>query len=233
MTETPANTPKPIGSTSSFFPGGSKAVCASGLAVGDTDDDDDDAESGNGNDEDGGNATVDGSGLSGCGSVAVGRGTEDAPITTTGPPEDGTPTLLLPVSLGGNETELLKMGNGTEVSVIETTGGGTDPEPAGGELVMVEAGKTVLEETPVLERSVAPEETTLGVDEGVPLVLVNVGGEVKVDDGNCVDTVELDPGGRAPGALLLPLSGVSVHDFSCITASTPFTTVGVRVIVHV
>jgi len=52
MTETPANTPKPIGSTSSFLPGGSKAVCASGLAVGESNEDDEDAESGNGNDED-------------------------------------------------------------------------------------------------------------------------------------------------------------------------------------
>lgn len=167
--------------------------------------------------------------------MAVGLGTEDTPITSTGPLEDGTPTLLLPVSLGGNEAELLKLGNGTEVRVIETTGGGTDPEPAGGELVIVEAGETVLEETPVLggglvlERSVALEE----VDEGVPLVLVNVEDKVRVDDGNSVDTVELDPGGRAPGASLLPLSGVSVHAFSCITMFTPFTTVGVRVIAHV
>jgi len=157
--------------------------------------------------------------------VAVGLGTEEIPITPTGPPEDGTPMLLL----GGNEAELLKLGNGTEVRVIETTGGGTDPEPAGGELVIVEAGETVLEETPVLsgglvlERSVVLKETTL----------VNVGGEDRVDDGNCVDTVELDPGGRAPGTSLLPLSGVRVHVFSCITMSTPFTTVGVRVIVHV
>lgn len=93
-----------------------------------------------------------------------------------------------------------------------------------------------------------------------------------MDDGNSVDTVELDPTRicsaprdstraefrpyqvalihgqrvrtprnpskskkhvRAPGASLLPLSGVSVHAFSCITMFTPFTTVGVRVIAHV
>jgi len=156
--------------------------------------------------------------------VAVGLGAEDIPITPTGPLEDGTPTLLLLVSLGGNE-----LGNGTEVRVIETTGGGTDPEPAGDELVIVEAGETVPEETPVpsgglvLERSVALEETTLGVD---------VGGEVTVDDGNSVDTVELDPGGRAPEPSLLPLSGVRVHLFSCMTIPMPFTTVGVRVILH-
>lgn len=171
--------------------------------------------------------------------MAVGLGTEDTPITATGPLEEGTPTLLLlSVLLGGNEAELLELGNGMEVRVIETTGGGTDPEPAGDELVIVEAGGTVLEETPVLsgglvlERSVTLEETTLGVDEGVPLVVVDVGGEVTVDDGNCVDTVELDPGGRAPGASLLPLSGVRVHVFSCITTSTPFATDGVRVIKH-
>ena len=81
MTETPANTPNPIGSTSSFLPGGSKAVCASGLAVGESNEDDEDAESGNGNDEDWGNATVDESGLSGCGVVAVGLGAEDIPYT--------------------------------------------------------------------------------------------------------------------------------------------------------
>jgi len=52
MTETPANTPKPIGSTSSFFPGGSKAACASGVAVGESDEENEDEESGNGNDED-------------------------------------------------------------------------------------------------------------------------------------------------------------------------------------
>ena len=96
--------------------------------------------------------------------------------------------------------------------------------------------------------------------------------KLKVDDGNSVDTVELDPTRicsaprdstraefrpyqvalihgqrvrtprnpskskkhvRAPGASLLPLSGVSVHAFSCITMFTPFTTVGVRVIAHV
>jgi len=38
---------------------------------------------------------------------------------------------------------------------------------------------------------------------------------------------------QALGTPLLPLSGVIVHVFSCLTISTPFTTIGVRVILHV
>jgi len=89
MTETPANTPKPIGSTSSFFPGGSKAVDApafSAVGVGDKAEDKEREESGKGNGEDGGKGndedgdkvTVDEPALSGCGE-AVGLGTEETP----------------------------------------------------------------------------------------------------------------------------------------------------------
>lgn len=89
MTETPANTPKPIGSTSSFFPGGSKAVDApafSAVGVGDRVEDKEREESGKvegedggkGGGEDGGKVTVDEPTLSGCG-VAVGLGTEEIP----------------------------------------------------------------------------------------------------------------------------------------------------------
>ena len=55
ITETPANTPKPIGNTSSFFPGGSKGAVApatSGVAVGDGGDGDGPEERGNGDGED-------------------------------------------------------------------------------------------------------------------------------------------------------------------------------------
>lgn len=89
MTETPANTPKPIGSTSSFFPGGSKVVDApagSAVGFGDRVEDkereergkDDGEDGGRGNDEDGGKMTVDEPTLSGCG-VAEGLGTEEIP----------------------------------------------------------------------------------------------------------------------------------------------------------
>jgi len=121
MTETPANTPNPIGNTSSFFPGGSKGAAAptfSEVAVGERDGDEEDEERGKGDDEDCGKAIIDEPVLSGCG-VAVGFGTEEIPykelweggysvtmirltMTTTGTPEDGTTTLLLPVLL---ETE--------------------------------------------------------------------------------------------------------------------------------
>jgi hypothetical protein len=80
MTETPANTPNPIGNTSSFFPGGSKGVdaapAASALAAGDWvgSNELEDGDKGNGDDEDG-------STLSGCG-VAIGFGTEVSPYET-------------------------------------------------------------------------------------------------------------------------------------------------------
>jgi len=233
MTETPANTPKPIGSTSSFLPGGSKDAAApafSAVGVGEGVEDKEREESDKGNDEDGGKVATDEPVLSGCG-VAVGLGIEETPITTAGTPEDDTITLLLtPVLLEGNDTELLKLGKGTEVSVIEVTGG----ELAGGKPVTVGTGETVLVETPVLERrSVVLEETTLGVDESVSPVPVNVGDEVEVDDGNCADTAELDPGGTALGPPPLPLSGLSEQVSSFLTLSTPSTTIGVKVIVHV
>ena len=81
MTETPANTPKPIGSTSSFFPGGSKDAAApafSAVGVGEGVEDEEREESCKGNDEGGGKVTVDEPTLSGCG-VAVGFGTEVIP----------------------------------------------------------------------------------------------------------------------------------------------------------
>jgi len=71
------------------------------------------------------------------------------------------------------------------------------------------------------------EEIPMTTTGGVP-VTVGFGGTV--GDGISV----LDPGGgRAPGVSLLPLSAVTTHVFSSLTMSTPFTTVGVRVIVHV
>lgn len=257
ITETPANTPKPIGRTSSFFPGGPTAAAAP-TAVGDGD-----------GDKDGltdelmlsGRGPVGVPGPFGFG-VAVGFGTEETPMTTTGTPEDGTTMVLVPVLPGGGDTELLPPDSGTEVSVTDTTGGMADTELAGGNPVIVGFGGTVLEDTPVLggtlvlERtSVVPEgilevpggisvtvldrrPVVLGgapvdVEVSVSLVLVKVGGEVEVGGGNTVDTLELDAGGRAPGTSPFPLSGVSTQDFSSLTMSTPFTTVGVRVIVHV
>ena len=101
-TEIPANTPKPIGSTSNFFPGGSEVVGAPApSAVGVED---------RGKREDEG---VGGRVLSGCG-VAVGFDTEDVPygksereyhktitvwLTTTA---GGTISLLVPVLLGAD-----------------------------------------------------------------------------------------------------------------------------------
>jgi len=94
ITDTPANTPKPIGNTSNFFPGGSKGAAApafSGLAVGDTtgDGEVEDSDSGKdeGVDEGGGETTVGESVLSGCG-VATGFGTDEGA------------SLLVLVSLG-------------------------------------------------------------------------------------------------------------------------------------
>jgi len=170
MTETPANTPKPIGSTSSFFPGRSRGVGAPAFS-----------ELGFG--------------------VTEGCGVEEIPITPTGPGRDDT----TPVPLELDGTESSELGRGTEVREVEITGGGTAPDSAGGKPV------------------------TAGVGESVSLVLVNVG---DVDDGNGAGTGGLDPGGKAPGTLL-PLSGVIVHVCSFLTSFTPFTTIGVRVILHV
>jgi hypothetical protein len=84
ITETPANTPKPIGRTSSFFPGGLKDVDTApafsaltvGVTVGDVELED--WVKGKGTVEDGGKVSVDVSMLSGC-EVAVGFGTEEIP----------------------------------------------------------------------------------------------------------------------------------------------------------
>lgn len=83
ITETPANTPKPIGNTCNFFPGGSKGASApafSALAVGETvgGNELEDWDKGKGVEEDGGETAVDESALSGC-EVAVGIGTEETP----------------------------------------------------------------------------------------------------------------------------------------------------------
>lgn len=68
MAETPANTPKPIGSTCSFFPGGSKAAAPefSVVAVGERLEDDE------------GSVTIDEPAFSGS-RVAVGFDTEEIP----------------------------------------------------------------------------------------------------------------------------------------------------------
>lgn len=77
ITETPANTPRPIGNTSSFFPGGSKAAPAfSGVAVGGGGEDDEPDESGKGDGEDVGKVTVDEPMPPGCG-LAAGFGKEE------------------------------------------------------------------------------------------------------------------------------------------------------------
>lgn len=71
ITETPANTPKPIGNTSNFFPGGSKGAAAapalSGVELGDTVGGGEPEDWGKGTVEGGGVVVVDRSGLSGCG----------------------------------------------------------------------------------------------------------------------------------------------------------------------
>jgi len=161
---------------------------------------------------------VDESALSGCG-VVVGIGTEETPMTTTGTLEDGTTSLLVFVPLGG-DTELVTSGRGTDVRVIETTGGGTDPEPAGGKLVIVESGGTVPEGTPVLDGN-PPEIGGISVLLGISL---------DVDVSESLELVDVAGGGRA---LELPLSGVTIQDLSSLTRFAPFTTIGVRVIVHV
>jgi len=228
MTETPANTPNPIGNTSNFFPGGSKGVdaapAASALAAGDWvgSNELEDGDKDNDNDEDG-------STLSGCG-VAIGFGTEVSPMTTTGPPEGDRSVLLVLVLLGGGDAELLTLGKGTEVRVTEITGGGTDPELEGGKPVTVEPGGTVSVGTPVLDGRLELESPPV-IFGGTPPVsggtFVLLGGiTLDVDEG-----VPLVPGGGR--ALVLPSSGVTTQVLSSLTLSTPFTTIGVRVIVHV
>jgi len=225
ITETPANTPKPIGNTSNLFPGGSKGAAApafSGLAVGDTAEDDEPDDSGKdkGVDEGGGETAVGESVLSGCG-VATGSGTDEGAL------------LLVLVSLGGDATELVTSGRGTEVSVIETTGGSTDPELAGGKSVMVEPGGTIFEGTPVLSGRLALESPSVVLDEtppsggGVPVLLGGV--TVDVDESESLELVDVAGG----TALESPSSGVTTQVLSSLTMSTPFTTIGVRVIIHV
>jgi len=215
MTETPANTPRPIGNTSNFFPGGSNGVGApafSEVAVGD----------GDGDNMAEGKARVDVPVVSGRESVFSGCGA----AVGFDPPEDGTTTLL-----GTGDTELLPLGWGTKVSVSEITGGSTDPEPEGGKPVTVGSGRTVLEGTPVLERPSVLGRIPVEVEDSRSLVVVSDG---DVGDGNRVDTIVLDAGGStALGTPLLPLSGVTTQVFSSLTMSTPFTTVGVKVILHV
>jgi len=178
-TEIPANTPKPIGSTSNFFPGGSEVVGAPApSAVGVED-------RGKRDDEGGGKETVVGPVLSGC-------GVEDVPTTAAGTP-----------------------------------GGGGGEELAGGKSVAVGSGRTVLEEMPGLGG------TSVEVEESVSVVLVEVKNKIKVVDGSSVDTVELDAGGGRALEASLPLSGVTTQLFSSLTMSIPFTTVGVKTIVHV
>jgi len=108
-----------------------------------------------------------------------------------------------------------------------TTGFGTEDVPSAGESVAVGSGGTVLEETPGLGG------TSVEAEERVSVVLVVVGDEVKVEDGNSVDTVELDAGGGRALEASLPLSGVSAQLCSSLTMSIPFTTMGVKAVVHV
>lgn len=237
ITETPANTPKPMGNTSNFFPGGLKGVAAapafSALAVGDTVGDEvlDNWDKGKGTVEDGGEVSGDGPVLSGCG-VAVGFGTEETPMTTTGTSEDDSTTLLVLVLLGGDDIELVTSGKGAEVSV--SAGGGTDPELAGGELLTVESGRTVFEGTSVLNGGLTIESPSV-VLNGIPPVgggvFVLLGGTTSdVDENESLELVDVPESVRA---LELPSSGVTTQLFSSLTTSVPPTTIGVRVIVHV
>jgi len=232
ITETPANTPNPIGNTCSFFPGGSTndgapafSEFATGVGVG--------PDEGDGEPPTSGRGPVGSIVLPGC-VVPVGIGTEETPITTTGTAGLGATKLLVPVLSGSGDTELLPPSR-MVVSVPERAGGRADTELAGGKLVIVESGGTVLEERSVLDgRPAVLKGTSVGVEESVSLVLVKVGGRADVEDGNPVDTVELDSGGgRALETSPLPLSGVITHVFSSLTISALPTTTAVRVIVHV
>lgn len=132
ITETPANTPKPIGNTSNFFPGGSKGSAApalSGLAVGDTTEDDEleDSGKGEGVGEGGGGAAVDES-VPGCG-VATGSGTDEgasllvllSPGAEPWGQQQGPERRARIILHVRDATELVTSGLGTEVSVIEIT----------------------------------------------------------------------------------------------------------------
>jgi hypothetical protein len=90
IAETPANTPKPIGNTCSFFPGKDAAPAFSGVAVGDGDEANDPEERGKGNDEDESRVVdvvpklsarelVGGPVPPGC-EVTTGSGTEETPV---------------------------------------------------------------------------------------------------------------------------------------------------------
>jgi len=136
--------------------------------------------------------------------VAEGRGTAETPFTPTGLAVGDAETLPVLAPSEFGGTESSGLGLGSEVGGVEAAGGGTDP---GGD-----------------------KSVTVGVGENVLLVLVDVG---DVDDGNGGEVGGLDPGGRPLEVPPLPLSGVVVHVFSCLTMSTPSTTIGVRVILHV
>lgn len=212
ITETPAKTPKPIGKTSNFFPGGSKGAAAapafSAPAVGDAVGVEELDDWSKGTVEDGGKVTSGRSVLSGC--------------------------EVILVLLGGDNIELVTSGGGAEVSVSEITGGRSDPELAGGELVVVEPGRTVSEGTPVLTGGLTIENPSVELS-GVPpaggSVLVLLGGITSdVEKNGSLELVEVAGGGRA---LESPSSGVTIHVLSSLTLSIPCTTIGVRVIVHV
>jgi len=161
-----------------------------------------------------------------------GRGTEVSVTEFTGSGADPELAGGKLVTVGIGETVFVETPVLDRIFVLERTSVVLEGMPEVPEGIPV-----VSEGTPVVVlngRSVVLGGTTSEVvDESVSVVPVNVGDEVKVDDGNCVDTTGLDPGGKAPGTSPLPLSGLSTHDFSCLTMSTPSTTVGVRVIVHV
>jgi len=202
-TETPANTPKPIGNTSNFFPGGSNGVEApafSEVGVGDR-----------GGTEGDPKLSAREVVFSGCGS-GVGFGASG-----------GGTVLLLPSPLGSGDTG--SVGRGTAVSVIDTTGSDADSELGGGETVTVGSGGTV----PVPERTSVLER--ISVEETRSLVVVSVGDGGDGNGGDSIGLVA--GGGRALGVSPLPLSGVTTHVFSSLTIFTPSTTVGVRVMLHV
>lgn len=136
--------------------------------------------------------------------------------------------------LGGDGNRLVASGRGTEVSVVETTGGGTGPELAGGKPVAFGSGCVVFEGTPVLIGGPILENPSvvlggITTEKGILFVPLG-GGTLSVDEGVLLVLVSVVGGGTA---LELPLSGVTMQVLSSLTISTPFTTIGVRVIVHV
>jgi len=151
-------------------------------------------------------------------------------MTTTGTPGEELTSLLVLVLLGGDDIELVTSDGGAEVRV--PTSGGTDPELAGGKLFTVESGGTVFEGTSVLSGGLTIESPSV-VLNGIP----PIGGSVllgrvasDVDESESLELVDVTGGCRA---LELLLSGVTTQLSSSLTMSVPFTTIGVRVIVHV